>query len=284
MRILLLGDVVGAPGRLAIQQRVPALRERLGLDLVVVNAENSANGSGLTPTGYHKLKDAGVDAITLGDHAFRKKQLRPLLDTAEDLVRPSNWPAGAPGKGSAVISAGQGKPPVHLTVVLGRLFMVAAQGDDPFAAAEAFLDDLPERSVSLVEVHAEATSEKVALGWRLSGRATCVYGTHTHVPTADARVLPAGVEGSGGKHGPPALPSTAYLTDLGMTGSVDSVLGRRVDRVLEFLTTARPAAFDVAEGRPELHGALLDVDDASGRALRIESFAEAADVTQPPFA
>ncbi|MEM6749868.1 MAG: TIGR00282 family metallophosphoesterase [Planctomycetota bacterium] len=283
MRILLLGDVVGAPGRLAIQQKAAELRQRLQLDLLIVNAENSANGSGLTPTGYHKLKEAGVDAVTLGDHAFRKKQIRPLLETAEDLVRPANWPAGAPGRGSAVVRAGDHMPPVHLTVVLGRLFMVSAQGDDPFAAADRFLDGLPDGAVSLVEMHAEATSEKIALGWHLSGRASCVYGTHTHVHTADARLLPAGVPGSGGPAGPPPLPHTAYVTDLGMTGAADSVLGRRVDRVVDFLTTARPSAFDVADDRPELHGVVVDIDNDTGRAKSIQRFDEPADVNQPPF-
>ncbi len=270
------------------------MREQHGVDLVVANAENCASGSGLTAEQYRKLKDAGVDGMTLGDHALKKQQIRHTLETAPDLIRAINWPAACWGKGAMVLERkteeGTPLPTVHVVMVMGRLFMNGPQADDPFVAVDRYLDsirDLMPRPVVIVEAHAEATSEKVALGWHLNGRVAAVLGTHTHVPTADARLLPkpgspdadASIPGS-----PNPFPGgTAYCTDLGMTGPDDSVLGRRVDRVLRYMTTATPAPFDVAEGRPAAHGVILDIDERSGLATAIERFDRPADVTRPPF-
>ncbi len=273
MILLLLGDIVGSPGVRAVRQLLPGLIDTHHADVVIANAENAANGSGLTPDLYAKLKAAGVDGMTLGDHAFRKKQIYPLLQEAPDLIRPANLPAKARGRGQMTIRK-PGLPPVHVTTILGRLFMNTLQGDDPFAAADHFFaatdaSQTGEKSVRLLEIHAEATSEKIAMGWYASGRAACVFGTHTHVATADARILPPNVPGSGGPEGPPPVASTAYITDLGMSGPTESVLGRQVDRVLKFMATATPAAFDVPDLPATLQGVKLRLDPSSLRALEI---------------
>ncbi|MEM6393610.1 MAG: TIGR00282 family metallophosphoesterase [Planctomycetota bacterium] len=287
MRLLLLGDIVGPPGLLALRQQLPVLRDQHQPDWVIANAENAANGSGLTPELYRKLKDAGVDAMTLGDHALRKKQIFKTLQEAPDLIRPANLPAAAPGRGTMTLSK-PGLPDVHVITLLGRLFMTGVQADDPFAALDRYVASLPnqgKRQVVVTEIHAEVTSEKVAMGWHASGRASVVFGTHTHIPTHDARILPAGVPGSGGPLGPPPIPHTAYITDLGMTGPYDSVLGRAVDKVLPFMTTARPQPFDVADlhAAPTVHGIAVRLDPNSGRALAIEPLAQPADVSSAPF-
>ncbi len=288
MRIGYLGDIVGHPGRLAAAHAVKVMREERGVEVVIANAENAANGSGLTPELYKKFKDAGIDGMTLGDHAFKKQQIKHTLETAGDLVRAINWPRGCWGKGAMVVGPGadegvtpgnQKRPGVHVVMVMGRLFMNAQQADDPFAAVDRYLESIAQvnpQPIVIVEVHAEATSEKVALGWHLNGRVAAVLGTHTHVPTADARVLPkpgaAGTDASIPGSPNPFPGGTAYCTDLGMTGPDDSVLGRRVDRVLKYMTTATPAPFDVAEGRPAAHGVILDIDERSGLSTAVERF------------
>lgn len=284
IRIMILGDIVGAPGRLAVAQQLPHLRERWAPALVLANAENVAGGSGLTPELYTKLCAAGVDGMTLGDHVYKKKQIVSVLEREANLIRPANLPAGAKGKTWMRLRAGEGAgaPQVYVFTLLGRLFMPLTC-DEPFAAADRMLAQLPERDpIVLVEAHAEATSEKEALGWYLNGRVACVFGTHTHVPTADARLLP---------HQSPGLParavnahgSTAYITDLGMCGPHDAILGRRVDRVLTHMTTAMPAPFDVAEGNPRVNGIIVDIDAQTHRATHIERIDIAADVNKPPF-
>jgi len=287
IRILILGDIVGTPGRQAIAQLVPRLREQHRADLVIANAENAANGSGLTPEQFKKLAASGIDGMTLGDHVFKKQQISHTLDAAPNLIRPANLSAKAAGKGMMRLTLerdGEPDVPVYVITVLGRLFM-GLPSSDPFACVDALLASIPEpHAVVLVEVHAEATSEKIALGWYLSGRVSCVFGTHTHVPTADARVLPANVHGSGGADGPPAVASTAYVSDLGMTGAADSVLGRKVDKVLHHMTTSMPAPFDVADGRPTVQGVVVEIDEASGRARSIERVDTEADVGREPFA
>ena len=277
LRIAILGDIVGVPGRQAAAAAVPVLRERDGVHLVVANAENAANGSGLTPELYRKLRDAGVDGMTLGDHAFRKQQIYPTLEAEPNIIRPANLPAKARGRGVMALAADddQGKPhTVHVITLIGQLFMNTMRGSDPYAAADRLVDEIRRqdpRAIVLVEIHAEATSEKVAMGWHLNGRAACVFGTHTHIPTADARLLPAPGEDES-LPGKPWLGTgrTAYVTDLGMTGPYDSVLGRRADRVVKHMTTALPAAFDVAEGRGTARGVIVTVDPASGLATGIE--------------
>ncbi len=282
VRIVLLGDVVGMPGVRAVVQQVPEIRRRYAPHLIIANAENAANGTGLTPALYRRLCDAGVDAITLGDHTFKKSQIVSVLEREANIIRPANLSVQAAGRAwmrLRVPGDGSGDDvDVYVFTVLGRLFM-QLPANDPFATADAILAQLPDPApLALVEVHAEATSEKVAMGWHLNGRVAAVFGTHTHVPTADARVLPAGVPG------PDAAGGTAYVTDLGMCGPADSVLGRRADRVLKHMTTAMHAPFDVAEGNPQVHGVLIELDPATRRATRIESLHLTADTSRPPFA
>lgn len=285
MRIAILGDIVGTPGRQAVTQQIPVIRERWSPDLIVANAENAANGSGLTPDLYKKLAAAGIDGMTLGDHAFKKQQIAATLEREANLIRPANLAEGAAGKGTMRLTpGGEDGVEVYVITVLGRLFM-SMPANDPFARVERFLTELPPRAVVLVEIHAEASSEKVAMGWRFNGRVSCVFGTHTHVQTADARVLPA--PGSA-EDLPAATPAavtggTAYITDLGMCGPMDSVLGRRVDRVVKHMTTNMPAPFDVATGNPAVHGVMVDIDSATGRARNIEAIALNADTGAPPF-
>jgi metallophosphoesterase (TIGR00282 family) len=252
MRILFIGDVVGQPGMQIAQRAVPWLRGREGLDLVVANAENAAAGSGLTPPLYRRLRQAGVDAFTLGDHIYKKMDVADLLNTDAPLCKPANFPPEAPGRDVVVVPARDGTP-VAVLSVLGRLYMRPV--DCPFRAADRVLGQLAgQAKCVLVDVHAEATGEKALLGRHLDGRVSAVIGTHTHVATADETILPGG---------------TAFLTDVGMTGPYDSILGRRIDRVLHTTLTFIPTPFDVATGDPRLAGVILDVDPATGKAMAI---------------
>ncbi len=254
VRILAIGDVVGRPGQMVVADELPGLIDRLRVDLVLCNGENACNGSGLQPNQFRKLLSYGVDVVTLGDHAFRKSEIVPMLLANDRLIRPGNLSEKAAGRGSTV-AATRGGISVGVACVLGRIF-VALPADDPFAAVDRLLAGLPESvKISVVEIHAEATSEKVAMGHYLDGRVSLVFGTHTHIPTADATILPGG---------------TAYITDLGMTGPYDSVLGRRKDRVLAHMTTAMPHPFDVASGDVRLCGVLAEIDETTGKALSVE--------------
>ncbi|MFN3165517.1 MAG: YmdB family metallophosphoesterase [Phycisphaeraceae bacterium] len=282
IKIAILGDIVGTAGRQAAAAAVAPLRERHGVHLVLANAENAADGSGLTPALYHKLKDAGIDGMTLGDHAFRKQQIYATLDSAHDLIRPVNLPGKARGKGVMVLGATDdaGQPClVRVVTLIGQLFINNMRGGDAFKAIDQVLNQATPNPgpndppmITLVEMHAEATSEKVAMGWHLNGRVACVFGTHTHVPTADARLLPPPSADDLSIPGEPWLGvgRTAYITDLGMTGPYDSVLGRRADRVVKHLTTAMPTAFDVAEGNPRACGIIITADPATGLATAVE--------------
>lgn len=278
MRIAFFGDVVGAPGMRALAHAAGVLREQHGVGRLLANVENAANGSGLTPDLYQKCKRAGIDAMTLGDHAFKKAQIVGTLEREPDLIRPVNLPDAAAGRGMLRLPldpTDESGPGLTVISVMGRLFMTQLPMDEPFAAIDRALAGVGERDVVVVEVHAEATSEKIALGWHLNGRVAAVVGTHTHVPTADARLLPmpgrdASLPGEGrlgvGTAG------TAYITDLGMTGPKDSVLGRRADRVVKHMSTAMHAAFDVADGRPTAMGVLLEVDPGKRLCTAIERF------------
>ena len=295
MRIAYLGDIVGTPGRQALTQQVSVLREQHGADLIIANAENIANGSGITPEQYKKLCAAGVDGMTLGDHAFRKQQIKNTLNDAPNLIRPINLPGRAWGKGYMRLASSKGEdasggggPDVVVVMVMCRLFMNSVQADDPFAAIDRFLESLEKQGgeppIVMVEIHGEATSEKVAIGWHANGRVAAVLGSHTHVPTADHRILPS----PGSDLSLPGTPrsnagGTAYVTALGMPGPQDSVLGRRVDRVVHHMSTGLPAAFDVAEGNPVVEGVLIDIDPAARLATAIQRVALPADVNQPPF-
>ena len=298
IRIILLGDIVGAPGRMAVSQCMGTIRRRWSPDLVIANVENASNGTGLTPDLYKKLCAAELDAMTLGDHAFKKNQIIATLERESNIIRPANLSAGAKGKGWMRLAVPVNRPgarPVPVTAdsnhnvyvitVLGRLFMTMP-ANDPFATVEQVLGRLPEPDpIVLVEIHAEATSEKQAMGWQFSRRVAAVFGTHTHVQTADARILPSQTIGSSGATGADSQTSgTAYVTDLGMCGPHDSVLGRRIDRVLKHMTTGMAYPFEVAVGNPRVQGAYIEIDSETRNATHIETIELAADVTQPPFA
>lgn len=254
MRVLCIGDVVGRPGRAAVRELVPGLRDELDLDFVVVNGENSAGWAGITRKTLDGLLRSGVDVVTSGNHVYRYPEVIPLLESRRDeLIRPANHSGLAPGAGSLVREDRKGRR-VGVINLQGRVFMDPS--DDPFAAAERLVDELTGSvDIILVDFHAEATSEKVAMGWFLDGRVSAVVGTHTHVPTADARVLPRG---------------TAHVTDIGMTGPHDSCLGVETAIILKRFTTGMPQRFDVAKGNVRLQSVLITLDPSTGLALSIE--------------
>ena len=254
MRILALGDVVGRPGRMILQQKLASLVREQKIDFVVANGENIAAGSGITQNLFHKLRSFGVDVVTLGDHVYKKADIIPMMQSSERIIRPANLSVQSAGRTFTVVTTNSGAQ-VAVFSVLGRIFM-NLPADDPFAAVDRVSAQIPSGvKVRICDVHCEATSEKIALGWHMDGRASLVFGTHTHIPTADARVLPNG---------------TAYITDLGMCGPYDSVLGRRKDRVLKYMTTNLPAQFEVATGDVRMCGVMVEVDPATGKASSIE--------------
>jgi metallophosphoesterase (TIGR00282 family) len=249
---LFIGDVVGGPGRRILSLVLPRLIPRLEIDLVVVNAENVAGGSGITVGTFEELTDAGVGAVTLGDHAYRKDEVHILFERSDPLCRPANYPVDAAGPDSLLVTARDGTA-VGVFSVLGRAFMPPV--DCPLRTSDRLIATLRAATpVILVDVHAEATSEKQLLARYLDGRVSAVLGTHTHVPTADEQILPRG---------------TAYQTDVGMTGPYDSIIGRRYDRVLRNTLTAQPQHFEVATGDPRLAAVLIDIDSATGLARNI---------------
>ena len=250
MKVLFVGDVVGRPGRDAVAALLPGLRKELGVDLAVVNGENAAGGAGLTATLALELRDAGADVVTNGNHVWDQRQFAGEIDGLDFAIRPVNLPPGNPGRGW-LISKG-----ALVVNAIGRVFM--GTYDDPFRALDAVLEELGDRApkVRILDWHAEATSEKVAMGWHLDGRFSAVVGSHTHVTTADARVLPGG---------------TALVADTGMVGPRDAILGVRTDIILDRFRTGMPKRFEVPEGGPVVfNSVLVDVDDATGRARSIE--------------
>jgi metallophosphoesterase (TIGR00282 family) len=254
INLLCIGDVVGRPGRFVISQALPGLIQQHDLHCVICNAENIAGGSGLTPQLFEKLRRYGVDLVTLGDHIYRRQEVIPVLERGERIVKPANLPLNSPGKTFAIHETRLG-PKVAVVSLLGRLFMKPPT-DCPFVAIERVLKQIPsDVRIVVVDIHAEATSEKIAMGWYLDGRVSVLFGTHTHVQTADECILPSG---------------TGYITDLGMTGPYDSVLGRRKDRVLRTLITSIPTPFDVANDDPRLTGIIARVDSVTGKAVHIE--------------
>ncbi len=254
MRLLFLGDVVGRSGRDALTAALPGLRDRLRLDLVAVNGENASHGFGLAPDMARAFLEAGADVITLGNHAWDRREIIPFLETEPRVIRPANFPPGTPGRGSHIAQLRDGRRALVVNV-MGRLFMDAL--DDPFAAADRELEACPLGQVAdavIVDVHAEATSEKQAMGLHLDGRASLVVGTHTHVPTADARILAGG---------------TAYLSDAGMCGDYDSVLGMQRDEpVRRFLQKTPGARLEAANGPGTLCGIAVETD-GRGLAVRV---------------
>jgi len=253
MRALLIGDVIGRPGRVIVERLVVPLREELGIDLVVANCENAAGGAGITPSVADELFRSGVDVLTSGNHVWRKREAYDLLKLDHRVLRPANYPDTSPGSGSTVIDTLSGRK-VGILNLQGRVFMQPT--DCPFRAATRELERLRlVTPVIIVDMHAEATSEKVAMGWFLDGKVSCVFGTHTHIPTADARVLPKG---------------TGYITDVGMTGPYDSVIGRKTDQILERFLSGLPVKSEVAEGDIQLQALLVDLDEQTGRATKVE--------------
>jgi hypothetical protein len=254
MRLLIIGDIVGRPGKHACSQIIPRLVRERAIDCVIANAENASAGSGLTPNVFAKLRHYGVDACTMGDHIYKRREVFTVLETSDRVVRPANLPPEAPGPELVVIEARNGGQ-VAVLSLLGRTFM-NVRADCPFHAADRVLQQLrADVKTIVVDMHAETTSEKIALGWYLDGRVTAVVGTHTHVQTADERVLPGGA---------------AYISDLGMTGPYDSVLGRDKQAVVRSLVTGVPYPYSVATDDVRLCGVIVESDDATGRATRIE--------------
>jgi len=254
MRALLIGDVIGRPGRVIVERFVKDLRAELAIDLVVANSENAAGGAGVTPAVAEDLFRAGVDVLTSGNHVWRKKEVYALLKLDPRVLRPANYPAIAPGAGSVVVETLSGKK-VGVLNLQGRVFM-GDLVDDPFRVAEREIQRLRlSTSVIIVDMHAEATSEKVAIGWFLDGQVSVVFGTHTHIPTADERILPKG---------------TGFITDVGMTGPYDSVIGRKTEQILERFLSGIPVKSEVAEGNNQLHALLVDIDEHTGKAVKVE--------------
>jgi metallophosphoesterase (TIGR00282 family) len=254
LTVLFFGDVVGRPGRNAISQAVPLLREKHKADFVVVNGENAASGSGLTPTTLNKILSSGADVVTTGDHIFRNKEFPGVIHELR-VLRPANYPKSADGKGWGLYTTKDGTRIIVMNL-MGRVFMEPLRC--PFELADEILTSASNQArVILLDMHGEATSEKIAMGWHLDGRVSAIVGTHTHVQTADERILPGG---------------TAYITDLGMTGPYDGVLGREKAPVLKKFRTAMPAHFEVAEHDVKACGVIVKIDSNTGRATSIERF------------
>jgi metallophosphoesterase (TIGR00282 family) len=251
MKLLFIGDIVGQIGVDFIRDRLPPFIAHEQIDLVVANAENAANGSGLTPRQYRQLRQAGVDLITMGDHVYKKLDVLAVFEKEDRICRPANFPPDAPGR-DVIRAAARDGTMVAAFGVLGRTFMRPV--DCPFRAADRVLAQLVDVKCILVDVHAEATADKYLMAHYLKGRVSAVLGTHTHVPTADEQILPGG---------------TAFITDVGMTGPYDSILGRRIDRVLTTTLTFLPTPFDVAEGDVRMGGAIVEIDAATGKATAI---------------
>lgn len=258
MKLLFIGDIVGSPGRRAVKELLPNLKHRHGLDVIIANGENSAGGNGITPDIAQELFGCGVDAITTGDHLWDQKEVMELLQNEPRFLRPLNYPNGTPGKGSTILKI-RDLPPVAVMNAQGRTFMQPPL-DNPFLLAMDEAKWLRQHTpIIFVDFHAEATSEKIAFARMLDGQVSAVIGTHTHVQTADEQIFPGG---------------TAYLTDAGFTGPHESVLGREIQPVLHRFRTAMPTRFEVARNDIKLHGAIVEIDNATGKALKIQRVSE----------
>jgi metallophosphoesterase (TIGR00282 family) len=253
MKILFIGDIIGGPGRRAVRELVPSLIEDYRIDMVIANCENAAAGFGITREIVEELYRCRIDVLTSGNHIWDKKEILEFVEDYETLLRPANYPEGAPGFGSVVLPCPSGVK-VGVINLVGRVFMRPL--DCPFKTVQKEIEKLKRKTkIILVDMHAEATSEKQAMGWFLDGRVSAVIGTHTHVQTADEQILPQG---------------TAYMTDVGMTGPFDSIIGTKKEAVLERFLMQMPNRFDVAKGNVRLQGALITVDENTGRSLGIE--------------
>ena len=252
LTILFLGDIVGEPGRAAVIARLPELKAKLGLDFIIVNGENAAGGRGISPRITIDLLRAGVSVITTGDHIWDQRDLAPFIDTEPRLLRPLNYPEGAPGSGTIVLETAKGK--VGVINAQARTFMQPIL-ENPFSAVDIAVARMREETSNIVvDIHGETTSEKIAMGRFLDGKVSAVIGTHTHVQTADEQIFPGG---------------TAFMCDAGMCGPIHSILGRTIEPIMNRFVSNLPAAFPVAGGEVRLRGALLEIDEKTGRAVRI---------------
>lgn len=255
----MIGDIVGEPGRQAVRKIIPILKQREGLDFIIANGENAAGGSGITAKIFSELIKAGVDVLSSGDHIFKKKEIFDFIDFQDRLLRPANYPPGVAGHGFTIIKANNGKK-VGVINLNGRVFMDAL--DCPFRCVAEIVKEIKQQTnIIFVDIHAEATSEKVAMGWYLNGKVSAVLGTHTHIQTADQRILPN-------------FEHTAYITDVGMTGSVDSVIGRKVEQVLHRFLTHIPTRFEVEDKNVQLQGVIVELDPDSGQSISISRICE----------
>jgi len=253
LRVLMLGDITGRPGRKAIMEELRPIRKRLGVDFVIANGENAAGGNGITRDIADELFDYGVDCLTMGNHVWDKREVFNFIEEEKRILRPANYPTGTPGIGGNVYRTDSGIK-IGVISLSGLVYMI--QLDCPFRKADEMIARLnQETKIVIIDFHAEVTSEKVAMGWYLDGRATAVCGTHTHIQTADERVLPMG---------------TAYITDLGMTGPRDGVIGVKKEIVIEKFLTHLPQRFETATGVYQLNGVVIDIDESTGKAKLIE--------------
>ncbi len=256
MKILVVGDVVGRPGRRAVKEMLPVIKNDYGVDFTVVNGENAAGGRGINSEVTDELLSSGIDVLTMGNHVWDNKEIFEFIDEQSRLIRPCNYPEGTPGQGFAVIEAGDWK--IAVINASGRVFMDNL--DCPFRKVESILDEIEGLwDICLVDFHAEATSEKLAFAHYFDGRVTAVMGTHTHIQTADECILPKG---------------TAYISDLGMTGPVDSILGMNKDQVLRKFLSQRPVRLEVAKGAVQIQGVLLSIDCADKKVMKIDRFSK----------
>jgi len=257
MRILFIGDIVGEPGRRAVKELVPKIKRRDDVEFVIGNGENAAGGSGITPALADELLGYGIDVITTGDHVWKRREILDRLEQDPRILRPANYPREAIGSGSTVVKSSSDIS-VGVINIIGRVFMQAVEC--PFRIVKEELERIKKKAnVIIVDIHAEATSEKIALGWYLDGMVSAIIGTHTHIQTADEKILPNG---------------TAFITDAGMTGPYDSVIGRKKEEILTRFITQMPARFTTAEGDVQLHGVIVDIDEKTGKANSIKRVQE----------
>ncbi len=250
MNILVIGDVVGVPGCEYLRRRLPTIKKQYAVDFCIANGENSAAGNGILPSSAEFLFDSGVDLITTGNHVFRRREVYDMLDSRSDIIRPANYYAGNPGKGWTVADMGSVK--IGVINLAGQAFM---DGENPFVCADEYLEKISDCRIKLVDFHAETTGEKRALGFYLDGKVSAVFGTHTHVQTADEQILPNG---------------TGYITDLGMVGTVQSVLGVAPENVITKLRTGMPVRFENNDGEAMLCGCLFEIDKQSGKTVDVK--------------
>jgi hypothetical protein len=254
LKVLFIGDVVGSPGRKIIKQILPEIKKENSIDFCIANGENAAGGKGITYVVAQELYSSGIDALTMGNHVWSKSEVLTFIDEDNKIVRPANYPEELPGKGSTIISNGSAS--IGILNIMGRIFMEGI--DSPFKSAEKEIKELKKSTkVIIVDMHAEASSEKCAVAWHLDGKVSCVLGTHTHVQTSDERILPFG---------------TAFITDVGMTGPHDGIIGVDKDIILNRFLTHMPIRHELAKGRIQFNSVILEIDEKNGKTIKIERF------------